>query len=140
MGPMVCATNRRVAMNALRRRMLEDLPLRGLAPKTQQGSLDAGNHLAYPYRRAPDQSRAEELRQYFLCLLTEKQVAESTRRIHLYGIRVFYERTLQRPGPVFELMRPRKRQKLPVVWSVQEVRHVLGLVHNRKAQLCLRMI
>ena len=42
-------------MNALRRRMLEDLQLRGLAPKTQQCYLDAVKHLAYHYRRAPDQ-------------------------------------------------------------------------------------
>jgi integrase/recombinase XerD len=127
-------------MNALRRRMLEDLQLRGLAPKTQQCYLDAVKHLAHHYRRAPDQISEEELRQYFLYLITEKQVAESTLRIHLYGIRFFYERTLQRPWPVFELIRPRKRQKLPVVLSVQEVRHVLGLVHNRKAHMCLRMI
>jgi site-specific recombinase XerD len=127
-------------MNALRRRMLEDLQLRGLAPKTQQCYLDAVKRLAHHYRRAPDQISEEELRQYFLYLINAKQVAESTLRIHLYGIRFFYERTLQRPWPVFELIRPRKRQKLPVVLSVQEVRHVLGLVHNRKAQMCLRMI
>lgn len=127
-------------MNALRCRMLEDLQLRGLAPTTQQCYLDAVKHLAYHYRRAPDQINEEELRQYFLHLINEKQVAESTLRIQLYGIRFFYERTLQRPWPVFDLVRPRKRQKLPVVLSVQEVRHVLGLVHNRKAQMCLRMI
>jgi integrase/recombinase XerD len=127
-------------MNALRRRMLEDLPLRGLAPTTQQCYLAAVKHLAYSYRRAPDQISAEELRQYVLYLITEKQVAESTRRIPLYGIRFFYERTLPRPWPVFALIRPRKRHKLPVVLSVQEVRHVLGLVHNRKAHMCLRRI
>ena len=127
-------------MHALRRRMLEDLPRRGLAPKPQPCDLDAVKHLAYHYRRAPDQISAEELRPYCLYLITEKQGAERTRRLHLYGIRFFDERTLQRPWPVFELMRPRKRQTLPVVLSVQEVRHGLGLVHNRKAPMCLRLI
>jgi integrase/recombinase XerD len=42
-------------MTTLRRRMLEDLQLRGLAPKTQQGYLEAVKHLAQYYRRAPDQ-------------------------------------------------------------------------------------
>ena len=127
-------------MTTLRRRMLEDLQLRGLAPKTQQSYVDAVRQLAQHYRRAPDQLSEEELRQYFLFLLHEKRVAESTFRIHLYGIRFFYERTLQRPWPVFDLVRPRKTQKLPVVLSPGEVRSLLASVHNRKAQMCLRMI
>jgi integrase/recombinase XerD len=86
---MGCTTNRRVAMNALRRRMLEDLQLLGLAPKTQQCYLEAVKHLAQHYRRAPNRITEEELRQYFLYLINEKQVAESTLGIHLYGIRFF---------------------------------------------------
>jgi integrase/recombinase XerD len=129
-----------MAMTALRRRMLEDLQLRGLSPRTQQCSLEAVKHLAQHYRRAPDRINEEELRQYFLDLLNEKQVAESTLRIHLYGIRFFYERTLQRPWPVFALTRPRHRQKLPVVLSPQEVRSLLALVPRSKARMCLQLI
>jgi integrase/recombinase XerD len=127
-------------MTTLRRRMLEDLQLRGLAPTTQQCYLDAVRQLAHHYRRPPDQLRDEELRHYFLFLLNEKKVAESTFRIHLYGIRFFYERTLQRPWPVFDLVRPRHIQKLPVVLSPREVRSLLALVARPNARMCLRMI
>ena len=127
-------------MTPLRRRMLEDLQLRGLAPKTQQCYLDAVRQLAHYYHRPPDQLSDEELRQYFLYLRQEKKVAESTFRIHLYGIRFFYELTLKRPWPVFDLVRPRNIQKLPVVLRPQEVRSLLALVENPKAQMCLRII
>jgi integrase/recombinase XerD len=127
-------------MTALRRRMLEDLQLRGLAPKTQQCYLDAVKHLAQHYRRAPDQISEEDLRQYFLFLINDKKVAASTLRIHLYGIRFFYEHTLQRPWPVFDLVRPRNIQKLPVVLSLREVRSLLALVDNTKARTCLQLI
>jgi integrase/recombinase XerD len=127
-------------MTALRRRMLEDLQLRGLAPRTQPCYLEAVKHLAQHYRRAPDHISEEELRQYFLSLLNEKQVAERTLRIHLYGIRFFYERTLQRPWPVFARIRPRHRPKLPVVLSPQEVRSLLALVPRSKARMCLQLI
>ena len=127
-------------MTPLRRRMLEDLQLRGLAPKTQQCYVAAVHQLAQHYQRPPDQLSEEELRHYFLFLLNEKKVAESTFRIHLYGIKFLYERTLQRPWPVFDLVRPRKSQKLPVVLSVQEVRQLLPLVENSKARMCLRLI
>jgi integrase/recombinase XerD len=127
-------------MTTLRRRMLEDLQLRGLAPRTQQCYVEAVKHLTQYYRRAPDQISEDELRQYFLFLINDKKVAESTFRIHLYGIRFFYERTLQRPWPVFDLVRPRHPQKLPVVLSLQEVRSLLALVEHPKAQMCLQMI
>jgi len=65
-------------MTALRRRMLEDLQLRGLSPRTQQCYLEAVKHLAQHDRRAPHHMSEEELRQYFLYWLNEKQVAEST--------------------------------------------------------------
>jgi site-specific recombinase XerD len=120
--------------------MLEDLQLRGLAPKTQQCYVAAVHQLAHHYQRPPDQLSEEELRQYFLFLLNEKKVAESTFRIHLYGIKFLYEMTLQRPWPVFDLVRPRKSQKLPIVLSVQEVRQLLSLVENSKARMCLQLI
>ena len=109
-------------MTALRRRMLEDLQLRGLSPRPQQCSLEAVKPLAQYSRRAPDQLRAEAIRQDFLSLINAKQVAESTLRLHLSGLRFVYERTRQRPWPVFELSRPRHRQTLPVVLRPQEVR------------------
>jgi integrase/recombinase XerD len=127
-------------MTTLRRRMLEDLQLRGLAPKTQQCSVAAVRQLAHYYRRPPDQLSDEELRQSFLSLRNEKNVAESTFRIHLYGIRFFYERTLTRPWPVFDLGRPRHPQTLPVVLSPQEGRDLLARVKNPPAQMCLRLI
>jgi site-specific recombinase XerD len=120
--------------------MLEDLQLRGLAPKTPQCYVAAVRPLAQHSRRPPDQLSEEELRQYFLYLLNDKKVAESTFRIHLYGIRFFYERTLQLPWPLFTLTRPRPSQKLPVVLSPQEVRSLLAAVTRPKAQMCLQMI
>ena len=127
-------------MTTLRRRLREDLQLRGLAPKTPECYIAAVHQLAHHYRRAPDQRSEEDLRQYFLYLLKDQKVAESPFRIHLYGIRFFYERTLQRPWPLFALPRPRHSQKLPVVLSPQEVRSLLAAVTRPTAQMCLQMI
>ena len=126
-------------MTELRRRMVEDLQLRGLAPKTQPCYVDAVKQLAHHYRRSPNHISEEEIRQYFLFLINGKKVADSTFRIHLYGIKFFYETTLQRPWPVFALVRPRKSQKLAVVLSPQAVRTLLALVEHPTAQMCLRM-
>jgi integrase/recombinase XerD len=129
-----------MTMTTLRRRMLEDLQLRGLAPKTQQGDVAAVHQLAPYDRRPPDQRSEEELRQYCLYLRNAKKVAESTFRIHLYGIRCFYDLTRKRPSPVFDLVRPRHIQTLPVVLSPREVRDLLALGKNPTARMCLRLI
>jgi integrase/recombinase XerD len=60
--------------------------------------------------------------------------------MHLSGIRCVDERTRQRPWPVFDRVRPRKRQTLPVVWRPPEVRHLLAVVAHPNARRCLRTI
>jgi integrase/recombinase XerD len=127
-------------MTSLRHRMLEDLQLRRLAPRTQPCDIEAVKHLSQHYRRAPDQISEAEIRQSFLSLLHEKQVAERPCRIPLYGIRFFYEITRQRPWPVLTRMRPRHSRTLPVVLSPQAGRALVALVVNATAGLGLRMI
>jgi hypothetical protein len=113
-------------MTTLRSHMRADLQRRGLAPKTPQCSVAAVQQRAQHDRRAPDHISEAELRQYGLFLLNEQKVAESTFRSPLYGIRLFYALTRQRPWPVFDRVRPRTTLKLPVVWSPQEVRSLLA--------------
>ena len=115
-------------MTELRRRMIEDMQLHGYSEKTQQAYLSAVRGLAKYYRRSPDELSAEEIRQFFLYLVNEKAVASGTLNIYLCGIKFFYEKTLEREWTIFDLVRPKKRKKLPVVLSVYEVRFLLSLV------------
>jgi integrase/recombinase XerD len=124
-------------MTNLRRRMLEDPQLRGLARTTQQCSRGAVRPQAHHDQRPPDQRSNAELRPDFLFLRHRKPVAESTFRMHFDGIRCLYERTRQRPWPVFDLVRPRHPQKMPVVLSPREVRSLLALVANPTARMGL---
>ena len=83
-------------MTQLRERMLADMQLRGLAPKTQESYLRAVRQLANYYHKSPDQISEEELRAYFLYLKNEKKVSRSACTVVLCGIKFFYEQTLQR--------------------------------------------
>jgi integrase/recombinase XerD len=125
-------------MTALRQRMIEDMQLHGLAPRTQTSYMQAVRQLAEHYHKSPNQINQEELRQYFLYLKNDKKVACSTCTLALCGIKFFYEHTLQRDWVFFELVRPPREKKLPVVLSVDEVRRVLGCVHRQCYWVCLR--
>jgi hypothetical protein len=79
----MCHTNREMAMTTRRRRRREDLPLRGLAPKTHPCDGAAVHQRAQHDRRPPDQRSEAERRQDFVCVLHEQQVAARTWRMPL---------------------------------------------------------
>jgi integrase/recombinase XerD len=70
----------------------------------------------------------------------ERGVARSTLTIHLSGIRFFFEKTLKREWLIFDLVRPKKRKKLPVVLSPDEVKLLLSLVQNPIVRMALTVI
>ena len=127
-------------MSALRRRMLEDMRLNGLSPKTQQSYVGAMAQLARHYGRSPDLLGEEEIRRFLLYLKDERRAADSTLNVYFSAIRFFFEKTLGREWSVLNLVRARKRRKLPVVLSQREVREVISRVHNGPARTCLTTI
>jgi integrase/recombinase XerD len=127
-------------MTELRRRMLEDMELHGLAPNTQDCYVNAVKRLAQYYGRSPDRLTEGEIRGFFLYLINEKEAGESTVKLHLYGIKFLYEKTLGREWPVLRLVRPRRRRKLPVVLSPEEVRRLLAQVRQATQRTSLTTI
>jgi len=127
-------------MARLKQRMIEDMQLRGLAEKTQDAYLRAVRKLAEHYKRSPDQSSEEELRQYLLHLKNIKKVSQSTCAVTLNGIKFFYRHTLQREWPTLELARAPREKRLPVVLSREEVRLVLDCLRLPLYRVCLSTI
>ena len=127
-------------MTQLRRRMIQDMQLRGFSPRTQRSYVDAVRGLAKFYHRSPDQLCEDEIRQFFLHLINEKKAARSTTTVYLCGIKFFYEKTLGRQFPIFDLIRPRKEKKLPVILSLREVRDLLAMVRHPVISMALTMI
>lgn len=90
---------------------------------------------------APDQIDPEQLRQYFIHLKTVKKVARQTSTQALCAIKLFWEKTLQRPWPTeVQLARARPQFKLPVILSAAEVRRVLARVTLLDHRVCLTTI
>lgn len=127
-------------MSALRQRMIEDMRLHGYSAKTQEAYIGAVRGLAKYYHRSPEAITQEEVRAYFLWMVQEKGVAHSTLKIHLSGIKYFYEKTLKREWFIFNLVRPQKRKKLPVVLSHDEAKQLLSLVQVPKYRMALTTI
>jgi integrase/recombinase XerD len=127
-------------VSALRQKMIEDMQLKGLAVRTQEAYVNAVLQLSRRFKKSPDHIDEEELREYFLYLKNEKQVAESTFSIALCGIKFFYEQTLKKEWHTLQLVRPDRKRKLPVVFSTDEVKRILDCVHRWEYQVCLNTI
>lgn len=127
-------------MTDLRRRMLEDMQLQGFARGTQETYVHAVKALAEYFHLPPDQLTEEQVRQFFLHLINRKRISEGTLRTYRGGIQFFYVVTLQRPMPLFNLVAHRRRRRLPVVLSLEEVLRLLARVECPVARMCLTMI
>jgi integrase/recombinase XerD len=127
-------------MTPLRQRMLEDMQLRGLSPRTQESYLREVRQLALHFGKSPDLLTEEDLRQYFLYLRNVKHASRSSSTVALCAIKFFFERTLQRPWPLLELVRSPQQHKLPVVLSPDEVWQTLALIRLPHYQVCLSII
>jgi len=127
-------------MTELRRRMIEDLQLRGMSERTQEMYVRAVRQLAQHVHKSPDQITEEELRQYFLHLKNVKQYSRSATTIALCGIKFFFEHTLKRQWTTLTFVRPPREKKLPVILSSEEVGEILNHVQLLRYRACLTTI
>lgn len=127
-------------MTVLRQKMIEDMQLHGLSPRTQEIYVACVRRLAQHYHKSPDQISEDELRQYFLFLKHEKRAANSTRALALHALRFFYEYTLGRKSETLNLIRPEHEKRLPVVLSQEEIATLLGYIQKERYRVCLTTI
>lgn len=127
-------------MTPLRQRMIDDMQLRGLSNKTQEAYLCAIRQLAEHYHKSPEDISEEELRQYFLYLKNVRQLSRSTCTQILCAIKFLFQHTLKKDWKIFDLVRPPKEKKLPVVLSQEEVRRVLGCLRSFRHYVCLSTV
>jgi hypothetical protein len=71
------------AISPLRRRMIEDMTIRKLAPKTQASYIRAVRNFTIFLGRSPDQASAEDLRRYQLHLASSGVAVPSQERTFL---------------------------------------------------------
>jgi site-specific recombinase XerD len=117
--------------------MIEDMQLRGFSARTQEAYTHAVRQLAAHFHKPPDRIDEEELRRYFLHLINVKHFARASFTIALCGIKFFFESTLERSWTLFDLARPPREKKLPVVLSRDEVHRILDGVRLPVYRACL---
>lgn len=124
------------AVSPLRQRMVDDMRMRKLEPKTRTGYIRAVRKLAAFLQRSPDTATVEDLRRFQLYLV-DQGASPITLNATITGLKFFFEVTLGR-GELMAKMQPvRVPQKLPVVLSRDEVARLIAAAPNLKSQTAL---
>jgi site-specific recombinase XerD len=108
-------------MTPLRQRMIDDMTLRGLKPKTIQAYILCIARFARHFGKSPDVLGTAEIRSYLLYLTHERHVSSSTYNQALCALKFLYRITLAKDWGLDGLARTRRQTKLPVVLSLDEV-------------------
>jgi integrase/recombinase XerD len=122
-------------MSPLRRRMIEDMTVRNLAPATQQSYLYAVAKFSRHFARSPARLGLEHVRAYQVHLAAQKRSWSHINQASC-ALRFFYGVTLGRSEVLAGIVSAREPQKLPVVLSADEIVQFLEAVpglRNRAA-------
>jgi integrase/recombinase XerD len=125
-------------MTPLRRRMIEDMQVRNLAPRTQVSYVEQVDRFARHFRRSPEYLGPAEIRAWQLYLAQDKRLAASSVSVAVSALRFLYTVTLRREWIVKDdIPSFRKPHQLPEVLSPGEVAAFLDAVKIPKQRLIL---
>jgi len=124
-------------MTELRRRMDEDMIVRGMAVRTRETYLAAVTGLARFYHRSPDQVSDEEVQAYLLHLIRDRHRSWNTCHIVVHRLRFLYHTTLKRDRTTFSIPSMRQPGKLPAILSRDEVERLIAHASNLKYRTML---
>jgi site-specific recombinase XerD len=89
--------------------------------------------------RKPDEIKNEDIKKYLYYLVEQKKVATSTLNIVINALKFYYGEVLRKKF-IYEVKRPKRDKKLPVVLSREEVHKILNAPSNIKHKAILMLI
>ena len=123
-------------ISPLRQRMIDDMRLRKLAPKTQSAYIRAVRQFALYLGRSPDTASAEDLRNYQLHLV-DHGISPVSLNAAISGLKFFFDITLDHQELMARMQPVRVPRTLPVVLSPEEVSRLIAAAGNLKHQTAL---
>ena len=124
------------SISPLRQRMIDDMMMRKLSPKTQSQYIRSVKNLTRYLGRSPDTATAEDLRKYQLHLV-DQGVSRITLNANLTALKFFFVTTLDRADALTKISTVPVPRKLPVVLSLEEAARLLNAAGNPKYKAAL---
>ncbi|OYW94990.1 MAG: integrase [Pseudomonadales bacterium 32-61-5] len=123
-------------ISPLRQRMIDDMRMRKLSPKTQSHYLRAVRQFAGYLHRPPDTASVEDLRNYQLYLV-DHGISPVSLNAAITGLKFFFDVTADHPELTAKMQPVHVPHTLPVVLSREEVARLIAAAGNLKHQTAL---
>ena len=124
------------AISPLRRRMIEDMKIRGIGHETQRDYIRAVKNFTRFFGASPDLAGFEDLRRYQL-EMRNQGIGAATINSTVSALGFLFKVTLRRAETVDQLRYVRAPRKLPVVLSHEEVARLLAYAPGLKYKAAL---
>jgi integrase/recombinase XerD len=109
----------------LRKVMIEELDRRNYSESTTRVYLRTVEDFACFFHRPPDQLGPEQIREYTADMFRVRKLADNTVAQRVAALRFFFTRVLKRCWHIEETPYPKKRTRLPIILSQDEVAHLI---------------
>lgn len=119
-------------MGKLHDRMEGDLILKAYSPHTQKAYLRGARHFARHYMRSPQEMGEQEVRDFLLHLVRDRNASPATQDMYVNALKFLYAVTLKRPEVVKDLSHPKRPKTLPDILSPAEVLRVFAAIRSVK--------
>src|ERR1700761_6421209 len=126
------------AISPLRRRLIEDMAIRRLSPKTQLHYIRHVKRFADFLGRSADKATAEDVHRYQLWLASIGTTVPTV-NVSATALRFFFKITLKRRDLAEEVVSTREPRRLPVVLSPEEIGRLLASAKNIKHKALLSL-
>ena len=121
------------SISPLRQRMIDDMTMRKLSPRTQRSYIRVVANFTRFLSRSPDTADAEDLRRYQLHLV-EQEVSSTSINANITALKLFFETTLDRPEAMKKMRHIYEPRRLPEILSLDEVTRLLQAAGGLKYQ------
>jgi excisionase family DNA binding protein len=117
----------------------KELSIRKYSRRTIKSYLRYNRDLLLFTGKKPEEIVNEDIKKYLYYLVEEKKVTTSTLNIIINVLKFYYGEVL-RKNFIYEVKRPKKDKKLPVVLSREEVKKILHVTENIKHKTILMLM
>lgn len=96
--------------------------------------------IRYAQSKPVDELTKLQYQKYLLFLLEKKRLSSSTLNVHINAWKFYQERVLQRDKDFYDIVYPRKPDKLPTVYSVAEVKAIFKATTSLKYRTLFKLV
>ena len=96
--------------------------------------------IRYAGAKPLDELTKPDYQKYLLFLVDKKRFGSSTLNVHINAWKFYQEKILQRDRTYFDLARPRQPTKLPIVYSIAEVKAIFDATTSLKYRTLFRLV